>query len=137
MGVRKIAVVLTLLVCVCVGVAAWPSVTQTSEVHGVTVAVTPGNLEADSSIWDFAIAFDAGGRRFHDEVLDDVVLVADGVRIKPLAWEGEPTGVIGHRAGVLKFVAIHPRPKEMQLEMTRPGETKPRVFTFVFGEWSA
>jgi hypothetical protein len=135
MGSGKFAALIALLVSV--GVAAWPSVTQTSQVHGVTVAVTPGNLDDDSSIWDFAIAFDAGGRRFEDEVLDDVVLVGEGMRIHPLAWEGEPTGVVGHRAGVLKFVAVHPRPKELHLEMTRPGEGKPRVFTFVFGEWSA
>jgi hypothetical protein len=135
MGPRKFAAIVALLVSV--GAAAWPCVTQTSQVRGVTVAVTPGNLEDDSSIWDFAIAFDAGGRRFEDEVLDDVVLVGDGMRLKPLAWEGEPTGVVGHRAGVLKFVAMHPRPKELHLEMTRPGEAKPRVFTFVFGDWSA
>ncbi|MEJ8838255.1 hypothetical protein [Ramlibacter sp. AN1133] len=135
MGFGKFAAIIALLVSV--GVAAWPAVTQTSEVHGVTVAVTPGNLEADSSVWDFAIAFSALGKRLEDEVLDDVVLVGDGVRVKPLAWEGEPTGLVGHRAGVLKFVAIHPRPKELHLEMTRPGETRPRVFTFVFGEWSA
>jgi hypothetical protein len=135
MGFGKFAAIVALLVSV--GVAAWPTVTQTSEVHGVTVAVTAGNLDADSGIWDFAIAFHAGNKRLEDEVLDDVVLVGDGVRVKPLAWEGEPTGVVGHRAGVLKFVAVHPRPKELHLEMTRPGEGKPRVFTFVFGEWSA
>lgn len=136
MGARKFAVVLAWLVASTAAVA-WPSVTQTSEVHGVTVAVTPGNLEPDSGIWDFAIAFAAGGKRLDDEVLDDIVLVYDGVRMKPLSWEGEPTGLVGHRAGVLKFVAIHPRPKEMHLELTRPGEAKPRVFRFVFGEWSA
>jgi hypothetical protein len=135
MGARKFAAIIGLLVSV--GVAAWPGVTQTSDVQGVTVAVTPGNLEADSGIWDFAIAFHAGGRRLDDEVLDDVVLVGDGMRRKPLAWEGEPTGVVGHRAGVLKFAPIHPRPKELHLEISRPGEKKPRVFTFVFGEWSA
>ena len=135
MGFKKCAAIIALLISV--GVAAWPSVTQTSELHGVTVAVTPGNLGSDSGIWDFAIAFNAGGKRLEDEVLDDVVLVGDGVRIRPLAWEGEPSGRIGHRAGVLKFVAMHPRPRELHLEISRPGEKAPRVFTFVFGEWSA
>ena len=136
MGLAKFTVVLALVVAL--GVAAWPSATQTSEVKGVTIAVTPGNLDAGSSIWDFAIAFDAaGGRRLDDEMLDDVVLVGDGVRVKPLAWEGQPSGVKGHRAGVLKFVAIRPRPKELQLRITRPGEAKPRVFTFGFGDWAA
>jgi hypothetical protein len=134
MGNGRFAAILAVLISV--GVAAWPSVTQKSVVQGVTVAVTPGNLDQDSSIWDFAVAFDAPGKRLNDEILDSVVLVGDGHRMKPLAWEGEKAGG-GHRAGVLKFIAIKPRPKEMQLLMTRPGEAKPRVFRFVFGDWSA
>jgi hypothetical protein len=119
------------------GVAAWPSVTQKSVAQGVTVAVTPGNLGEDSSIWDFAVAFDAQGRkRLDDEVMENIVLVGGGHRIKPLAWEGEKAGGT-HRAGVLKFIAMKPRPKELQMELTRPGEAKPRVFRFVFGDWSA
>ena len=134
MGNGKFALILAVLISV--GVAAWPSVTQKSVVQGVTVAVTPGNLGEDASIWDFAVAFDSQGRRLDDEVLDSVVLLADGRRVKPLAWEGEKAGG-KHRAGVLKFIAIQPRPKELQLQMTRNGEAKPRVFRFVFGDWSA
>jgi hypothetical protein len=135
MGLFKFAAVIALVVSL--GVEAWPAVTQTSEVHGVIVAVTPGKLEPDSDIWDFAISFEAGSLSLDDDVMEQVVLVAEGLRVKPLAWEGQATGVKGHRAGVLKFIALHPRPREMQLEMTRPGEAAPRVFTFVFGEWSA
>ena len=134
MGNGRFAAILAVLISV--GVAAWPSVTQKSVVQGVTVAVTPGNLGEDSSVWDFAVAFDSQGKRLDDEIMDSVVLVGDGRRIKPLAWEGE--GIGGkHRAGVLKFIAIKPRPKEMQLQMTRPGEARPRVFRFAFGDWSA
>ncbi|HET8748686.1 MAG TPA: hypothetical protein VFM98_24035 [Ramlibacter sp.] len=135
MGFWRFAAIVALLVSI--GVAAWPSATQTSEVQGVTVAVTPGNVEADSQMWDFAVAFEAPGRRLDDEVLDAFVLVGDGVRVKPLAWEGDGPGLLGHRAGVLKFVAILPRPKEIRLELKRRGEKKPRVFTFGFAEWSA
>ena len=56
MGHVRFAAILAVLISV--GVAAWPSVTQKSVVQGVTVAVTPGNLDEDSSIWDFAVAFD-------------------------------------------------------------------------------
>lgn len=135
MGNGKFAVIVAVLISV--GVAAWPSVTQTSVVHGVTVAVTPGNLDADSSIWDFAVVFDArAARPLDDALLDSVALVGGGKRIKPLAWEGQAARA-GHRAGVLKFIAIKPRPKDLQLEMTRPGELRPRVFRFGFGDWSA
>jgi hypothetical protein len=135
MGNGRFAAILAVLISL--GVAAWPSVTQTSVAHGVTVAVTPGNLGEDTGIWDFAVAFDAQkGRRLDDEVLDSIVLVGDGRRMKPLAWEGEKAGGT-HRAGVLKFIAMKPRPKELELQLKRPGEAKPRVFRFVFGEWSA
>jgi hypothetical protein len=134
MGNVRFAAILAVLISV--GVAAWPSVTQKSVVQGVTVAVTPGNLSEDSSIWDFAVAFDGRGRKLDDQVMEDFVLLGDGRRMKPLAWEGQQAGV-GHRAGVLKFIAIQPRPKEMQLQLTRPGEARPRVFRFAFGEWSA
>ena len=134
MGNGRFAAVLAVLISV--GVAAWPSVTQKSVAQGVTVAVTPGNLDPDSRMWDFAVAFHGEGKRLDDQVMDNFVLVGDGKRVKPLAWEGEGARAT-HRAGVLKFVAIHPRPKELQLQLVRPGEAKPRVFRFAFGDWSA
>ena len=130
----KFALVLALLVTV--GVAAWPSATQTSVVRGVTVAVTPGNLAADARLWDFAIAFDSRGARLDDEVMEAVVLSGDGRDLKPLAWEGAKAGAT-HRAGVLKFVPMQPRPKELELRITRKGEARQRVFRFSFGDWSA
>ena len=136
MGNGKFAAILAVLISV--GVAAWPSTTQKTEVQGVTVAVTPGNLGPDTTIWDFAVSYHAGGVRQlkGDEPLDDFVLVANGRRMKPLAWEGDRDGA-KHRAGVLKFIAIQPRPRELELRLQRPGEKQPRVFWFVFGGWSA
>lgn len=135
MGNGKFAAILAVLISV--GVAAWPAVTQKSVVQGITVAITPGNLDEDSSVWDFAVAYDAGLHQLKgDEPLDDFVLSGDGHVMKPLAWEGDRAGV-KHRAGVLKFIAIRPRPKEMELQLRRPAENKPRVFRFVFGDWSA
>lgn len=134
MGNGRFAAVLAVLISV--GVAAWPSVTQKSVAQGVTVAVTPGNLDEDSRMWDFAVSFHGQGKRLDDEVMENFVLVGNGHAVKPLAWEGD--GARGtHRAGVLKFIAIHPRPKELQLQLVRPGEAKPRVFRFSFGDWSA
>lgn len=135
MGNGKFAAILAVLISV--GVAAWPSVTQKSVVHGVAVSVTPGNLDEAASLWDFAVSYDAGLRQLQgDEPLDDFVLVGNGRRMKPLAWEGDRDGV-KHRAGVLKFIAIKPRPKDLELQLQRPAEKAPRVFRFVFGDWSA
>lgn len=127
---------LILAVLISVGVAAWPSVTQTSEAQGVTVAVTPGNLDPDNGIWDFAIAFDSRGQRLNDELMENVLLTGNGRSMKPLAWEGAAAGGT-HRAGVLKFIALKPRPKDLELRIQRPGEAKPRIFHFVFGDWAA
>ena len=136
MGNGKFAAILAVLISV--GVAAWPAATQTSVVQGVTVAVTPGNLEADSSIWDFAVAYHAApGRQLKgDEPMDNFVLMGDGRRMKPLAWEGDRDGA-KHRAGVLKFIAIQPRPKDLELQLQRPAEKQPRIYKFLFGDWSA
>jgi hypothetical protein len=130
----RFAFILALLISV--GVAAWPVVTQKSEYRGVTVAVTAGNLEPDNGIWDFALAFDSRGPRLDDEVMENVVLVGDGRTMKPLAWEGAGPGG-SHRAGVIKFIAMKPRPKQLEMRITRAGEPKPRVFRFVFGDWAA
>jgi hypothetical protein len=94
-------------------------------------------LDPDNGIWDFAVAFDSRGPRLDDQLMDSIVLAGDDGRVvKPLAWEGAQAGGT-HRAGVLKFVALKPRPKELELRLQRPGEKAPRVFRFVFGEWSA
>ena len=136
MGNGKFAAILAVLISV--GVAAWPAVTQKSVAQGVTVAVTPGKLDPDSSVWDFAVVYDtqAGRQLKGDEPLDNFVLLGDGRRMKPLAWEGDHSGA-KHRAGVLKFIAIKPRPKELELQLQRPAESKPRIYRFVFGDWSA
>lgn len=131
-------VALLLLVLLSLAVGAWPSATQKSTVRGVTVAVTAGNVGEDAGMWDFAVVFHSENRPLEDELLDSVTLVADGHRAKPIAWEGEGPKAKGtHRAGVLKFIALRPRPKVIELHMARAGEPRPRVFRWEFGEWVA
>lgn len=102
-------------------------VTQTSRVHGVTVAATAGNLDAAAPVWDFAVVLDSG-RELPDDVAANAVLVdASGNASKALVWEGAPrTG--RHRAGVLKFIALDPHSAWVELRITRPGEARPRTF---------
>jgi len=134
MGNGRFAAILAVLIPF--GVAAWPGPTQTSAVRGVTVAVTPGNLDRDAGMWDFAVAFASRGPRLDDDVLEAFVLAGDGRQVRPLWWEGAGPGG-RHRAGVLRFIAMKPRPESLELRLQRPGEAKPRVFRFVFGEWQA
>lgn len=108
-------------------------VTQRSVVNGVSVAVTAGNLSPEASVWDFAVVLDSPRRNLPDDLLANAVLVdADGRKYKPLIWEGAPPAG-HHRAGVLKFIAVKPRPDSIELRISRPGERKPRSFSWLLG----
>ena len=109
-------------------------ITQKSVVNGVTVAVTAGNLGPDATVWDFAVVLRAGRNKLlADDLLKNAVLVDPrGRQYKVLVWESaaaEPR----HRAGVLKFIAVTPRPDSIELRITRPGEKKPRSFSWLLG----
>jgi hypothetical protein len=109
-------------------------ITQKSVVNGVTVAVTAGNLGPDASVWDFAVVLRAADNRvLSDDLVKNAVLVDPrGRQYKVRVWEGgaaEPR----HRAGVLKFIAISPRPDFIELRIVRAGEKKPRKFSWLLG----
>ena len=109
-------------------------ITQRSVVNGVTVAATAGNLNPEASVWDFAVVLRASnGKKLSDDLLKSAVLVDSQGRIyKALAWEGN-WGQGAYRAGVLKFIAIEPRPASVELRIIRPGEKKPRSFSWLLG----
>lgn len=103
--------------------------TQTSVVNGVTVAVTAGNLSPEASVWDFAVVMRSSNHKnLPDDLVRSAVLVdPQGHQHKALIWEGAAAQG-EHRAGVLKFIAIQPRPDSIELRIARPGEKKPRSF---------
>jgi hypothetical protein len=106
-------------------------VTQKSTLNGVIVAVTAGNLGPDASVWDFAVVLRASHRDLPDDLVANAVLVDPaGRKYKALIWEGAPSEG-NHRAGVLKFIAVEPRPDWIELRITRPGEKKPRSFSWL------
>lgn len=108
-------------------------ITQRTTVRGVSVAVTAGNLGPEASIWDFAVVLDSPRRNLPDDLLRSAVLVdPQGRKYKPLIWEGAPAAG-DHRAGVLKFIAVKPRPDWVELRISRPGEKKPRSFSWLLG----
>lgn len=106
-------------------------VTQTSTIEGVTVAATAGNIGPGTTVWDFAVVLDSADRELPDDVAQSAVLVDDrGQEQRALVWEGAP--VEGrHRAGVLKFFAPPGRPHWIELRITRPGEARPRTFSWL------
>jgi hypothetical protein len=127
---RMIAIVLALMLSMA---ASAQVITQRTRVQGVSVAVTAGNLGPDTSIWDFAVVLDSPHRNLPDDLLRSAVLVDPrGRKYKPLVWEGAPASG-DHRAGVLKFIALKPRPQWIELRIDRPGEKKPRSFSWLLG----
>jgi hypothetical protein len=125
---------LTVIVALVLPFAAMGNVvTERSTVNGVSVAVTAGNLSPEASVWDFAVVLDAPGRKLPDDLLKSAVLVDPrGRKYQPLIWEGAPAAG-DHRAGVLKFLAVKPRPQSIELRISRPGEKKPRSFNWLLG----
>jgi hypothetical protein len=101
---------------------------QRSSAGGVIVAVTPQNLAASAKSWDFKVVLDTHSGELKDDLAKSAVLVVDGGgSYTPTAWQGDPPGG-HHREGTLKFNAISPRPKAIELRIQRPGESKPRSF---------
>jgi hypothetical protein len=101
---------------------------QRSSTSGVTVAVTPQNLAAGARSWDFKVVLDTHSQDLSDDLVKSAVLLDDKAgRHVPVKWEGAGPGG-HHREGMLKFNAIKPRPESVELQIQRPGESKPRSF---------
>jgi hypothetical protein len=123
----------TVAACLLVAAATLPApatelAAQESSDRGVTVGVTPQNLSADAKTWDFKIVLDTHSVDLSGDLAKSALLLdgADG-KYAPIAWEGAGPGG-HHREGVLKFNAISPQPKAIELQIQRPGEAKPRSF---------
>ena len=127
------ASILSTLLVVSAAFAHADIVTQTSEQDGVTVAVTAGNLSTETPVWDFAVVLSSRGANLPDDLVESAVLVdPEGREYKPLIWEGAPHDG-DHRGGVLKFFAVEPRPQSVELRIMRPGEPRPRKFSWFLG----
>jgi hypothetical protein len=130
MNLRFLALVLALWFA---PVAPAEIITQTSTVDGVTAAVTAGDLSPEASVWDFAVVLTSNRKELRDDLIKSAVLVDPGGRkYKALIWESAPQSGL-RRAGVLKFIAIRPRPEWIELRIDRPGEARPRKFGWWLG----
>ena len=99
---------------------------QSSREGGVSVQVTPRALSGGT--WEFEFSINTHSGDLSEDLVKAVVLVADGGKsYAPVAWDGAPPGG-HHRKGVLRFKAITPQPKAIELKLQRPGEASPRLF---------
>jgi hypothetical protein len=118
--------ILLTAIAVCHPAAAADSLpTQTSSQAGVTLVVTPRNLS--SAGWEFEIALNTHSQDLKDDLLRSAVLISDGRKMIPVAWQGDPPGG-HHRKGVLRFDPPAGIPARVELRIQRPGEPDPRVF---------
>lgn len=101
---------------------------QTSSAREVTIKVTPRNLAGNTGSWEFAIVFDTHSQDLSDDLVKSSLLLdGAGGQHSPTAWDGARPGG-HHREGVLRFKPISPRPRSIELRITRAGEDAPRSF---------
>jgi len=102
---------------------------QDSRSDGVTVAVTPVNVEASAGTWSFKVSLSTQGQELNDDLVRTSHLInrAAGKNVVPTAWTGDAPGG-RQRQGVLSFKAIKPLPGAIELRIQRIGEKAPRVF---------
>lgn len=101
---------------------------QTSREGGVTVKVTPRNLEPGAANWDFAVVLETHTQPLDQDLTKAAVLVdAQGKPHAPLAWEGSPPGG-HHRRGLLRFRPLAGNPAAVELRLHDIGGVATRTF---------
>ena len=99
---------------------------QATSVSGVTMKVTPRNVEGAG--WEFEVVFDTHSQELKDDLPQSAVLVIDGgAPVAATGWQGDPPGG-HHRKGVLGFKTSATAPQEIELRLQRPSESESRTF---------
>lgn len=102
--------------------------TQESSANGVTISVTPTSFASGAKVWKFTVALNTHSQELSDDLAKSAVLVdSRGAETKALGWEGAPPGG-HHRSGILKFNAVSPPLKVVEMRIRRAGEPTPRSF---------
>ena len=101
---------------------------QTNSRGNVTVQVKPINISKASKIWAFEVDLETHTVELSQDLVKNSVMVDDrGKSYYPVVWEGDPPGG-HHRKGILKFEAISPIPKVVQLKISQVGNVEERIF---------
>ena len=103
---------------------------QISNERGIKVTVTPQSISSEAKTWDFRVVLETHTQDLSDDLSKSSVLIADGKQYLPIAWEGAPPGG-HHRKGLLRFKAIAPQPKSMELQIRLAGDASPRSFKWL------
>lgn len=127
---RRLSITLLLVAAFAGAAGAAPAGLKpiTTQEAAVAVKVTPRTLQGP--VWEFEVVFDTHSQDLQDDLLKSATLVAaDGAPLPPLEWKGAPPGG-HHRAGVLRFAAPQPAPARIEVRISRPGEPRPRIYSW-------
>jgi len=102
---------------------------QDSESGGVTIVVKPVDFSADAAIWSFQVSLSTHSQDLSDDLVRTAYIVnrASKKNEPPTGWVGDAPGG-PNRKGILRFKALAPLPKAVELRIQRAGEKAPRVF---------
>jgi len=107
-----------------------PPAPQTSSQGGVKITIAPRGFSSEAKTWDFRVVLETHTQDLSDDLSKSSVLIADGKQYLPTGWEGAPPGG-HHRKGLLRFKAIAPQPKSMELQIRLAGDASPRSFKWM------
>lgn len=103
---------------------------QISNERGVKVTVIRPNILSEAKTWDFQVTLETHTQDLSDDLAKSSLLIADGKQYLPLSWEGAPPGG-HHRKGLLRFKAIAPQPRSMELQIRLARDASPRSFKWL------
>ena len=103
---------------------------QTNEDGSVSIAVTPGGIPSASS-WNFKLALDTHMGELNNDLTKLGVMVVDGKEYKPVAWNVQDRGMMGHHVrGTLEFKAASAKPAKITLKIRNIGGINERSFVW-------
>lgn len=103
---------------------------QISNERRVKVTVTLLSISSEVKAWDFQVTMETHTQDLSEDLTKSSVLIADGKQYLPVAWDGTPPGG-HHRKGLLRFKAIAPQPRTLELQIRMAGDLSPRSFKWL------
>jgi hypothetical protein len=100
---------------------------QISDERSIKITAVLQNIPAAANAWDFEVTLETHTQALSDDLTKSAILIADGKQYLPLEWKGAPPGG-HHRKGLLRFRAIAPQPRSIELQVRLAGDTSPRSF---------
>lgn len=100
---------------------------QISDQQSIKITVAPKNFPKAAKNWDFEVTVESHTQDLSDDLTKSAMLIADAKQYLPSVWEGAPPGG-HHRKGLLRFRAIVPQPRSVELQIRLARDASPRSF---------